>query len=227
MHEDKTVLIILGTLHFGLDRAPEYIQILGNIIREFNPDVICGELSPEELNSNSSSRIKPEYSAAILPVAIEKRITIAPIEPSYDEPFRKEAKRIREEAEEETQKLADGKMTLDFIEKLISVFLARLINVIKIPGAHEYLQRREYDLLFMESWYNVINDYLPKFLAQWNEWNEYFYDRISEAIEKYSGKRILVTVGLDHKYWLWQKLESRNDIVLHNLLSFREYLKNS
>ena len=63
--------------------------------------------------------------------------------------------------------------------------------------------------------------YSPATARIWNEWNAYLADRIGETIDKYPGDRILVTVGLDHKYWLWNRLKERKDIILHDLQSFR------
>jgi len=226
MEDNKTVVIILGTLHLGLEKAPEHVKILRQILTDIKPDVICGELSPEGLQKIPSSRILPEYTSAILPYAIENEVVIIPLEPSDNGSFKSASIKKQKEAMEEIKSTDSGKAVNTFIEKLANSFLSKLVDVIKTDGVYENLQRREYDLLFMESWYEINREYLPRFDEQWNEWNEYFLSKIEGAISNYRGKRILVTVGLDHKYWLWRRLEMRDDIILHNLLSFNESTKS-
>jgi len=226
MDDNKTVVIILGTLHFGFEKAPEYVKRLKQIIADIKPDVICGELSPEGLQKIPSSRILPEYTSAILPYAIDNEAVIIPLEPSDNGSFKSASIKKQKDALEEVKRAESQNLVFTYVEKLVNSFLSRLVDVIKTDGVYENLQRREYDLLFMESWYEINREYLPRFDEQWNEWNEYFLSKIEGAISNYRGKRILVTVGLDHKYWLWRRLEIRDDIILHNLLSFNESTKS-
>ena len=64
--------------------------------------------------------------------------------------------------------------------------------------------------------------FFPELMALYDEWNQYFLDRIEDAIAEFPRERIVVTAGGHHKYWLWNRLCGRTDISLHHLQSFRE-----
>jgi hypothetical protein len=61
----------------------------------------------------------------------------------------------------------------------------------------------------------------PKLRTLHDEWNQYFLDRIGDAVSEFPMERIVVTVGGHHKYWLWDRLSANAGISLHNLQSYR------
>jgi len=90
------------------------------------------------------------------------------------------------------------------------------------PCGFENLQRREFDLYFSDLSYFYDEFFLPEFATLQKQWDKYFLSRIYRAINDNANSKILVTIGLRHKNWLWQRLESRDNIVLYNLQSFSD-----
>ncbi len=223
IHENTTV-IIFGTFHNGKKDSPAYIDRLGSILQEIMPNVICAELSPEQLNGKASCNSKPEYPEVILPFAKNSNVEVVPIQLGTEEgiTLEKQMLRIIKESADD----GGGRAMWEYSEYLDEVSTISWQKVLKNPAGIENVQLREFDLLVMEPEWLATSRYFPKLADQWEKWNQHFLDRIESTICDHAGKRILVTTGLAHKYWLWGKLESRDDIQLHNLQSYRRAAKH-
>ncbi len=57
--------------------------------------------------------------------------------------------------------------------------------------------------------------YGPEERRGWERWNEHFLSRILDVARDNAGKRIVVTVGVEHGYWLRKRL--RRDSRLASL----------
>ncbi len=199
-------VIIIGTEHdrhftdpkFGLDTLIELIQ-------KTEPDVICAELSPEQLDGTTTCNSKPEYPNAIIPYAREHGIPIVPIQPCTSEGL-EWGNRKRAELER-IQLTEDLKKNWDFW-----MILSDCIEAVNSPTL-KTMQSRAYD-----TWSEIIWEKLQRklFPALWDlkeEWNRRFYSRIEETISEFSGCTILVTVGFKHKHRLLDILQERDDII--------------
>lgn len=218
--EAKTTIILFGSTHLGKGIAPVYIDRYQSIIREINPDIICAELSPEQLAKTATCHSKPEYDAAILPVASELNIPIVSIQMDNENGGRweKEKNKILEDMMATPQ----GKFYTEFNEVVSETMMANLIKVLQTPEGIEIIQQRAYDLLMVEPEYAGMRRFFPEYMKLSDGWNRYFLERIEETVALNPGVKIMVIVGAFHKYWLWNKLERRGDIILHNLQSFRK-----
>ena len=56
--------------------------------------------------------------------------------------------------------------------------------------------------------------YGPKEVEGWEGWNQHFLERIMEAVKANPGKRIVVTVGAEHGYWLRGRLRRESGVKL-------------
>jgi pheromone shutdown protein TraB len=218
----KTTVVILGTVHLNKENAPEYIKALENIVAEINPDIICPELSPEQLERPATCLSKPEYPDAIVPTARRMGILVVPIQSSDKESLAATCEARKTAIYDKVKSKESGRFLLEYMEKVSRITLSNLTEVMQNVEAIEHVQLREFDRLQFEPFYIADREYFPELDKLWEEWNQYFLDRIQDTITKHPGKLILVTVGLAHKYWLWNKLESREHIILHNLQSFRQ-----
>ncbi|MEW5995027.1 MAG: hypothetical protein AB1744_11615, partial [Candidatus Zixiibacteriota bacterium] len=52
-------VIIFGTMHLEPDEFPAYAGRLREIIEEITPDIICAELSPEQLAGSQTCNSQP------------------------------------------------------------------------------------------------------------------------------------------------------------------------
>jgi pheromone shutdown protein TraB len=218
----KATVVILGTVHLNKKNAPEYIKALENIVAKINPDIICAELSPEQLERPATCLSKPEYPDAIVPTARRMEIPVVPIQPSDKESLAATCEARKTAIYDRVKSKESGGFLLEYLQKVAQITLSNLTEVMQDVEGIEHVQLREFDRLQFEPFYIADREYFPELDELWEEWNQYFLDRIEETITKLPGKLILVTVGLAHKYWLWEKLEAREDITLHNLQSFRK-----
>lgn len=219
MNHERTTVIVFGTVHYGKKDSPAYIDRLTSILQEIMPDVICAELSPEQLNGEVPCSSKPEYPDAILTFAKNSNVEVVPIQPGA-----KDGTRLEKEISEIVKQIKCnevGRARWEYSEYLDEIAAEKWLQVVTDPAGIEHVQLRAFDLLVMETACLVTLKYFPKLADQWANWNQHFLDRIDSTIRYYAGQRILITAGLAHKYWLMDKLESRDDIVLHNLQSFR------
>ena len=218
--QNKTSVIILGTIHADKKQYPNYIDKLSEIIKEINPQIICAELSPEQLQSNNPITSKPEYYFGIMPVVKDLNIEIVPIQPVTKIGIEIEKK--KKEFEIKINENEIDKIKWNFLEDFETICLKNLFPLINQQNVFENLQMKEIDLWFYESLYELIEKHFPEIYEYWIEWNQMFLEIITETITKTDGKRILITVGLEHKYWLMKKLFEITNIDVHNLSSFRK-----
>lgn len=181
------------------------MKVLEGIIKKINPDIICAELSPDQLNGKITCKTKPEYLEVIIPLAKKEGYIIFPIQPNTPEgmAWGKEKdlviKKIREKPIENIK--------LEYYYKFERTFQRIEIENLKT------LQSKTLDLLY-EMTFEYCKAFLPKLWKLKEQWNKKFYDKICDAIIQNTGKKILVTVGLIHKFWLNKKLSQLNDIFL-------------
>jgi hypothetical protein len=219
---EKTIIVIFGTMHLEPEEFPAYGKRLCEIIEEINPDIICSELSPEQLDGTQSCNSKPEQRDVIMPTAKRLGIPIVPIQPSTEKASEWE-KRF---------KAADGKLRsqvpsrhyIEYGEQLAGREAELWSGLMKNADCIENVQLNEYHL-FSEARDRVESQLLPEREKLLDEWNENFLRKIEETFKSNRGRRILVMAGLWHKYWLWNWLSVRADVSVHNLQSYRRAIK--
>ncbi|MEZ5358293.1 MAG: hypothetical protein R3F48_05635 [Candidatus Zixiibacteriota bacterium] len=218
---NKSTVILLGTIHFGSDHYPKYIRQLHNIILEISPDVICAEISPDQLDGSTTCNSKPEYPCCILPISREKSIPVVPIQPGCDEPIATSLEDRKLTALQSASSNSAEAKLLEYIKRCDEVSINFWRTIMRNEMAIERVQSSEFHIAIAPQAY-VMAEYFPEFMRLSDEWNEYFLGKIENTITSNKYQKILVIVGLGHKYWLWDHLKKRTDIILHNILTFRE-----
>ncbi|MEW6411256.1 MAG: hypothetical protein AB1483_02150 [Candidatus Zixiibacteriota bacterium] len=230
MHEnyDLTPVVLLATIHngdrFRSSNAKEYTERLRMLLEEIQPDVVCSELSPEQLRGDATCECKPEYPEVIIPFCSERNIPIVPIQPDV-----KTGDAVERDLAEAGSKLDPaGRARIDSLEQLECSIVDRLAEILRQPTGLDMIQMRVLDLLLIEPLYQLYSEFSnQKVQALWEEWNQHFLRSILDAVNLSRNKRILATVGWAHKYWLWNHLSKRNDIRLLDLHSFRQFCGES
>jgi hypothetical protein len=215
----KTTVVLLASLHLDESVSPSFVAEYRDILHELGPSLICAELSPEQLRGTATCNSKPEYEAAVLPVARELGAQIVPIQMPTDEAL--DWQRRLQVCHSELRSSREGRFYLDYSETLEKSQLEAMLRIIREGRGMEYFQHREYDWLLVEPTYSAMAHFFPELNALYDEWNQYFLDRIVDAISEFPAERIVVTAGGFHKYWLWDRLCERTEIDLHNLQSYR------
>ncbi|PKK83667.1 MAG: hypothetical protein CVT49_07195 [candidate division Zixibacteria bacterium HGW-Zixibacteria-1] len=220
----KNTVIILGTRHLSGIEYPEYHTRLKSIVLEIEPDIICAELSPEQLEGYTTCDSKPEQRDVIIPLAKDSRITIVPIQPPTEEGLARE----RAKAAIIDEILTDDKSRAiwEFIDKYTNYLGGFWREQMIYPECIENSQLSEFHSM-NEALDMTIKHYFPKLHEYYISGNEYFLKKINQVIDRNTEKRILIVVGMGHKYWLWNRLIKIKSIDLHDLNSYRRIRKAS
>ena len=197
-------VILLATIH-GLHEKLSYYSYdtLETILYDLKPDVICAELSETRINEGKYMEEKVEYTEVILPYVEQNDCDILPMEPN-------------------------GKTRIKLVENYNNIFKNFSENNPEKNEAIQGVFESIYDYVFEEIWKDplTVNSDLSCHLfavkhkiqekmygveeeKAWELWNEYFADAIINAVEEYENKRLLVTCGAEHLYWLKNNLPKK------------------
>jgi hypothetical protein len=78
--DQPTRIAVLGTLaEFHKDPLPYDLAALVELVAGLNPDLLCLDMSLEQWQQRDFSRLSPEYSEALLPLAAQTDIVVVPI----------------------------------------------------------------------------------------------------------------------------------------------------
>jgi len=204
----QTIIIILATLHqFHLKCKFYALDDLRKIIEKIDPNVICVELTENDLKEKKEQNIKIEYPKCIIPLADEKDYKLIAMEPNETEysriinTYRQGIKKIETE---EPKKI-------ELLNKYTKVLYDYLWSCWHSPiDVNSSLTNVLFDAkhTFQNSLFGSGEE------QSWEEWNDHFLNTILNIVETHRGKKILVTVGVEHVYWLMNHLKDRPGIKL-------------
>ncbi|PIH61050.1 hypothetical protein [Paenibacillus sp. LK1] len=198
-----TVVGILGTIH-NQELREKYnssLTLYEDLITEFNPDIICGEVHPQSWKKYIKDKQDKgywgepasEYWELIFPLCEERNIEFVPIDwfeldvwNAFD-PFNGFSEEQREA-----------------LEKIDDEWFAKQMNthdVGSIPfnsDAFDAMTKQKYE------WLDQINPKANNF--RWIVRNQIMIQRVKNAYHSNPGKKILCVVGADHNYIFKEEL---------------------
>ncbi|MFQ5675793.1 MAG: hypothetical protein ACE5G1_07860 [bacterium] len=224
-----TEVLVLGMIH-GKHRTSEKwgLQQLSQTIQRIAPDVIACEIPPDrwqriwrdwsERGVIEDPRVKrfPEYTDVLLPLKIQMGFEVEPCAG-----WTKEMSDLRETRIEQFShepKFADAYQAYEKENELVATrHAAHPIDEEdpRIIHSAVYDQRTKEELTPYDKY---LNDLIGP--GGWRNINEAHYRLVDRAISRNRGKRILITFGAGHKYWLLEKLRQRTDIKLVDVTPF-------
>src|SRR5512134_1494692 len=75
-----TPVAVLGTLaEFHKEPIPYDLNALVSLVSRLHPDLLCLDMTPEQWQERNFGGLPPEYREALLPLAYQTDIVIAPI----------------------------------------------------------------------------------------------------------------------------------------------------
>jgi hypothetical protein len=203
-------LIVIGTQHELHLTDPIFdLEKLVKLIHSTKPDIICAEVSPEQLSGETTCHSKPEYPKAILPYARENEIEVIPIQPPSAEGYRQQ-----ERNQQAIEKIKSNPESLAKWECRAEFFAAASES--SSPSLHS-LQSRAYDHWMEIIWERYQAKLFPEYWAVKEIWNNEFLKRIEETIQSNKEKRITVTVGFNHKHLLNNRLGNISNVTLEHI----------
>lgn len=226
--DGKTEVLLLGSIHERHRDSDKYsVQRLQSIIREFDPDIILGEIEAGKAEAAISSyrrtgqvrndRLQkyPEITEAIIPLHDEIGFWLVGTSPWTEE-----------KAERRNAKI-----------KLISGDPARASEWREYLNARDEFdlarQDRGDDPLFLHSeTYDKLSEaahadfikYFDKDLGEdsWTATNTAQVENMEQILNvvQGKGKRILIIYGAEHLYWIKREFQKRDDLIFTDPITY-------
>ncbi len=205
---NPTEVAVVCTLHQFHEETPGYSYAdLKAAVERLHPDVLAVELTPTDLAAKKPQKIKREYQNAIYPLLESHQWKAVAMEPE-GETSRKLIASVRE---------AEASFASEFPQK-------NEVAELYSDTLFSYLRTRWHSAADVNSRstddsYAVKHAFQEKLYGQkeaegWEGWNQHFLERIMEAAKANPGKRIVVTVGAEHGYWLREHLRQEQGMKL-------------
>ena len=221
-------VLVLGMIHGSHRSSERYgLDVVRDIVRRVAPDYVLAEIPPGRLapalesyratGTVTEARVErfPEYTDAIIPLAVEQGFEIIPC-----------AAWSREMADDRRAKLelwktsrAAESLEVEQAQDLASARIKEAKLDLSPKGIHD----SRYDELVkagMEPYDRLFNEDLGP--GGWTHINAAHFALIEEALDAHrgEGRRFLITFGAWHKYWFLEKLRERDDIRLLDPVDF-------
>lgn len=197
-----SVIGLLGTTHNeGFRERYHYpLSLLRELILEFEPDIICGEVLPENWVAYQTKDAEvgyvgeSEYNEVISPLVQDTGIRFEPID-WYEEDVWQDPFDLYPDDKESLEKQLD-----DWDEKIRATW----------NRGHIPFNSPEYDRLAKEKydWLYQLNPDVQN--VQWVCRNQIMAQRVRNVIRNNPGKRTLCVVGADYNYMLRELLQSES-----------------
>lgn len=187
---------ILGTIHDHemREKVGFTFNLLEKVITGFAPDIICGEVRPEDWakyqqDSSYSDYLGPsEYRECIIPFCERNQIEFYPVDwfefdlihLDYLRDFtQQEKKRMTEEFEIRYEEIFDAGRINDIP-----------LNSIEVNELIRSKQQRQGELN------KIVHN------ITWTSRNQIICERVKKVVDTNPGKRVLCTIGVEHCYFL-------------------------
>lgn len=202
------VVGILGTMH-GEDSFREQIgytlENMRQVIADFKPDIICGEVRPEDWekyckDKSYSGYLGPnEYRRMIIPYCEEQGVEFVPVDWFEDDMVSFDYLRSYSEEEKDSLMKEHNKI----YEKIWDV------------GKKSSLPLNSFEfnelIMYKQEWLGSLDPTIHN--MYWTARNQLMVERIKAVIKNNQNKRILCTVGAEHNYFYFREL-NKEDLEL-------------
>ena len=228
----KTQVFVLGMLHDGhLTSELWGLDQLRETIRRIDPDVVCLELSDDNLAAtletwNARQVVEderalrfPEYVQVVLPLKDEMGFAVEPIAQWHEMLDAMRRGKIAEfnTQEQYAQQRADYKSAQLWTKEWLAAQTALT------PDDPYTIHSRDFDLR-ARARAGAYDHYLNELIGRptgWTYVHDEHYEKIINVLRQYPGKKVLVTFGTNHIYWFNELLRWHPDV---ELIDVRPYL---
>lgn len=196
------ILGILGTIHgddsFRL-QIGYTLKMMKEVIAEFKPDIICGEVRPEDWdkylkNKSYDGYLGPsEYRGLIIPYCESEGIEFIPIDWFEDDMVNLDYMRNYDEHQQEK------------LMKELEIMYEKIWDI----GSNSLLPMNSFELdEIIRQKQECLNSLDPLIHnIYWIARNQLMIERIKKVVENNQNKKILCTVGAEHNYFYYNELK--------------------
>ena len=203
-------IFVLGGIHQSHEEAKFYTyERMGQVYQHLKPDVLAVECVQAYVEDGSFTGMPFDFKRAILPLAVEDQIPIYGID-WWDEARGEEWLTLQMEAQRDSVIQADIILLGGMFGLLNEYFCDkdfRDINSDEITTIWSAMNEFKYAVLRRSPRYRLIVDFEE-------ERNDNIVSNIIEVVARHPDSRVLIAVGIDHKYYIEKALREQGVPVL-------------
>ena len=203
-------VFVLGGIHQAHEQAKFYTyERMGEVYKHLKPDVFAVECLPEFVDDRSFSGMPFDFKRTILPLAVAEEIPIYGID-WWDETRGTEWQTLQQEAWGDSALQSEVALFGGMFQLLNLYFCEqdfRDINADEITAIWSAKSELKYAILRRLPKYREIVNFEE-------ERNGHIVNNVMNLLTQHPGKRVLVAVGIDHKYYIERALREQDIHVL-------------
>jgi len=191
----KTTVGLYSSVH-----NPEFLEkrdwnedMIRRLFTDFNPDIICGEVRPEDYIKTEGYRGPGEYRRFIFNLCSDYNIAFCPCD-SFDE--------LTLSANEDFDETAPR--WTDIMERYMTAGYSSTLPFNSDKFNDIVREKQNYQKAVSPDAHEIV----------WERRNRNIADNILKVIQDNPGKRILVVFGAEHTYWLKEELGKQDNVNL-------------
>ncbi len=196
-------VFVLGGIHQSHENAKYYTyERMGEIYQQLKPDILCVETQQKHVDDKSFTGTPFDFKKFMIPLAKVDKIPIYGID-WWDNEKGMKWQELQQKAFSDTTLISEIK----FIGGMFSLFNEYFenkdfedINSQYITNLWKTKSEFKYHILSQNSQYKFIVEFE-------NERNNHIVENIQKIVRENPNKKILVAIGIDHKYYIEEKLE--------------------
>jgi hypothetical protein len=196
-------VFILGGIHQSHEKAKYYTyERMGEIYQKLKPDILCVETKQRYVDDGSFKETPFDFKRFMIPLALKDEIPIYGVD-WWDAEKGEKWQELQQKAFNDTSLLPEIELISGMFTLLNNYFEDKdfeEINSKYITNLWKAKNEFKYNLFSQYPEYRSITEFE-------NERNSHIVENILKIINDNPNKKILVAIGIDHKYFIETELE--------------------
>lgn len=203
-------VFVVGGIHQAHEKAKKYTyERMGEVFDHLRPDVLCVEVQQKFLDDGSDKGMPYDFRKFMVPSARKLSLPIVGID-WWDDAKGKQWEQLQQKAYSDPALGAEAALIGGVFQLLNDYFMEKDfqdINSSEITALWEAKSELKYEVYRQNAAYRSLFEFE-------RERNDHMVENVLQALSNHPGKRALIGVGIDHKYYLERELRRRGVRVL-------------
>ena len=199
-------VFVLGGIHQSHEKAKYYTyERLGEIYQQLKPDILCVETKQNYVDDDSFKETPFDFKKFMIPLAQKDNTPIFGID-WWDNEKGKKWQELQQKAFNDTSLISEIKLFSGMFSLFNEYFENKDfedINSQYITNLWKAKSEFKYHIFSQHPKYQFITEFE-------NERNNNIVDNILKIVKENPNKKILVAIGIDHKYYIEKELEKHS-----------------
>ena len=195
-------VFVLGGIHQSHEKAKYYTyERMGEIYQQLKPDILCVETKQKYVDDGSFKETPFDFTKFMIPLAKEDKIQIYGID-WWDNKKGKKWQELQQKAFNDSSLISEIKLIGGMFSLLNEYFENKDfedVNSQYITNLWKAKNEFKYHIFSQHPEYKFITEFE-------NERNNHIVENILKIVKENPDKKILVAIGIDHKYYIEKEL---------------------